>query len=248
MVPARVADRAAHVAPIHALTFEPSPVLACQRADGADDVTWFRRLPVIEHLAQPAVLVEVAAEKAPRREVMRVQDDRPRVEDLREAGLDQLAAEQLVLGVGNRPEGNLFPRPAGEHEVDAREERQLPRLRAVGGEPLRGAVEALDVDRDSRAPVLEVALHLGLDHVARVLAGDVRPEDRGDVVGPLEALEERGEPAFVGGRRILRQKRDVVSSSELHHQVARAAVRELRLRDLVHAGAVALCDLERAVL
>ena len=176
-----------------------------------------------------------------------MQDDRARVEDLGVAGFDQLAAEQLVLGVGNRPEGHSFPRLAGEHEVDAREERQLARLGAVSRKTLRGAVEALDVDRDPGAPVLEVALHLGLDHVARVVAGDVRPEDRGDVVGPLEALEERREPAFVGRRRILSQERDAVSLGELHHQVARAPVGELRLRDLVDAGAVALRDLERAV-
>ena len=111
--------------------------------------------------------------------------------------------------------------------------RQTPRLGPVSRESRRRAVEPLDVDLASAAPVREVPLHLGLDHVARGWAGVVWAEDRRNVVGQLEALEQRGEPAIVGRRRVLGQERDVARLGELHHQVPRPAVRELALRDLV---------------
>ena len=72
-----------------------------------------------------------------------------------------------------------------------------------------------------------MALHLGLDHVRGVRPRVVRAEHERDVVGLLEALQQRGQPAVVRRRRVLGEERDVVARGELHHPVARAAVGEL---------------------
>jgi hypothetical protein len=75
----------------------------------------------------------------------------------------------------------------------------------------------------------------------------VRAEHGRHVVGVLEALEERSQPAVVRRGRVLGQECHVLAAREGHHPVARAAMRELALRDLVDDRAVAAGDLERAV-
>jgi len=90
-------------------------------------------------------------------------------------------------------------------------------------------------------------LHLGLQHVARFRPGVVWTEDGAYARGRLEPLEKRAEPPVVRRSRVLCQEGDMVSTGELHHQVARPAVRELGLRDLVYACRVTARELERAV-
>ena len=64
---------------------QPALVVADQPADGHRRVHGMRDLDVVEHLAQRAELVEVAAQELRRRVVVRVQHARVGVEDLREA-------------------------------------------------------------------------------------------------------------------------------------------------------------------
>ena len=148
-------------------------------------------------------------------------------------GLDHLAPQQLVLGVRDVAVGDPPPRPARDAAVDVGEERQRPGKRAVGLERRRRAPEPLDVDLAPRRPRSRSGAPSRLDHVRGVRARVVRAEHERDVVGLREALEQRGQPAVVRGRRVLGEERDVLALGELHHPVARAAVGELVLGDAV---------------
>src|SRR5215207_3548907 len=101
MVSSRGEQRAHELPAAHALSLEPSLVGADEAADVPQRLPRSPRLPEAEHLAQRAELVEVAAEKLDGRIVVRVEHARVGVEGLGEAGLDQLAAEELVLRVRN---------------------------------------------------------------------------------------------------------------------------------------------------
>ena len=57
----------------------------------------------------------------------------------------------------------------------------------------------------------------------------------GDPLGPGERADECREPRLVGRERILAREDEDLAVGELGAEVARAAVTELRRRDLVHA-------------
>ncbi len=78
-------------------------------------------------LAQAAVLVEVATHELDRTVVVRVQDGRARVVDLDPAGVEQVSAERLVLGVGDLAEADLLPAVARVAGVDVRQEGRVTR-------------------------------------------------------------------------------------------------------------------------
>ncbi len=248
VVAQRPRQRAHERAALDPLAAQPALVVADQPADRQRRVDGVGDLDVVEHLAQRAELVEVAPQELRRRVVVRVQHAGVRVVDLRVAGLDHLAPEQLVLGVGDLAVGHLAPRRLGHAAVDVGEEAQPAREAPVGGHLRRAAAEPLDVDRAPPvAPGGEVALHLALDHVRGVGPRVVRAEHERDVGGLLEALQQRRQPAVVRGRRVLGEEGDVVALGQLHHAVAGAAVGEWTLLDPVHPRAVGGGDLERAV-
>ena len=72
---------------------------------------------------QTAVLVEVAPHELDRPVVMRVQDGGAGVVDLHPAGVEQVGAKRLVLGVGDLAKADLLPAGARVAGVDVGEER-----------------------------------------------------------------------------------------------------------------------------
>ena len=216
-------------------------------AHGAHGRAKAPRLDVAENLTQAAVLVEVAAHEGERRVMVRMQHSCARVKDLRQPCLDQLTAEQLILGVRHVPERDTLPCPACQAAVDAREKRVSPRVGAVGRQPGSRPLQPLNVDSRAATPSLEVLLELSCDHVWSVGPRNMWPEDSRDIRRLLESLEERREPAIVGRRRILSQEGDVVALRKSHDEVARVTVRELGPGNLVEHRAKALGDVDRAV-
>ena len=221
----RVGERRDQVATLYALLLEPALVRADQPAHVPQRRLRPPRLDVPEHLAQRSELVEVALEELPRRIVVRVEHAGIRMEDLGESGLDQLAAEQLVLRVRDLAVRHALPRPPRQAAVDVGQEGELSGELAVLGDAGRRPVEALDVDRGaSVAPHREMALHLRLDGVAGIGTRVVGPEDGGHVVSLLEALQQRGEPPRRCRGRVLGDEGHVVTRRELHQEIARAPV------------------------
>ena len=106
-----------------------------------------------------------------------------------------------------------------------------PGLARYSASPVGVRSKPLNVDPRSAAPGLEVLLELPRDHVWRVRSGKVRPEDSRHIRRLRESVEQRGEPALVRRRRVLRQEGDVVASGQLHDQVAGSTVRVLALRE-----------------
>ena len=245
---ARALDqRPAQGLPLHSLPGEELPVEPRLVIDGPRDVLEPEGLDVAEDLSQAPELVEVAAQELGGRIVVRVVDGRAGMEDLGVSGLDHLARQQLVLGVRHLAIGHPLPRQARDGAVHVREELKPVGIQAVLGERVRGAVEPLDVDALALAPRAEVIAHLARKHVAVARPRDVGAEHERDVVGLRESIQDRAEPLLGGGRRVLGQERHHVAARALDRKVASTAVRELRLGDLDHVGAVTVRDLQRAV-
>src|SRR5687767_1371211 len=141
------------------------------------------------------------------------------MKDLCQARFDQLTAKQLVLGIWHVPKRNALPRPACQAAVDAREERELPRVGAVRGQTTSRQLQPLNVDRTAAPPRLEVLLELPGDHVWRARSSKMRPKDTRDIRGLLESLEERGEPTVANRRRILGEEGDMRAVGQSHDQV-----------------------------
>jgi hypothetical protein len=119
---------------LHAALLQPALVGPDEAADVPQRALRAPGLAKAEHLAQRAELVEVAAEEPPWRVVVGVHDPGLRVKHLGVPRLDQLPPQQLVLGVGDLAVGHPLPGPARHRAVDVREERELPREVAVGGD------------------------------------------------------------------------------------------------------------------
>jgi hypothetical protein len=192
------------------------------------------RLAVAVHLRERAEVVEVAAQRAQRRVVVGVQDRRLRHVGLGPAVGEHVARELLILGVGQRAERRALPCPARDGPVRAAEVRRRPQL---GRPPVH----------PRPAEAAEVLEQLAAHHRARIRPREVWAGDQRDVVREREAAQERGEPARSGGLRVLGEEGDVLAAAQLHQPVARAAVRELRARDLQHACAVRAGHLAGAV-
>ena len=202
----------------------PAPVAGDERAHVAHRRAHADPLDVPDRLAQPAVLVEVAAHELDRRVVVRVQHAGARRVGLPPRGVrGQRAAERLVLAVRDVVEADLLPARPAVRRVHVGEERRVvgaehARRVAVGGERR----EELD--------------QLARDHRARVRPREMRAEDGADVGVERERLAQRGEPAG-HRRRVLGEEGDDLGARPLGAEVARAAVPELGRRDLEHLDA-----------
>ena len=192
------------------------------------------RFPVAMHLAQPAEVVEVPAQRVQRRQVMGVPHRGLGHVRLRHPGREHVARQRLVLGVGHRPERHALPRPPRHRPVRAAEEGR-------GAQLLRVAVHA------RAAEAREVLLQLAPHHRRIAASRQVRSTRECDVIREREAAQQRGEPAGPVRHRVLREECDVGPGGQLHQAVACASMRELRARDLLDVRIVPASELARAV-
>ena len=151
---------------------------------------------------------------------------RPRSARGRAAGPPRTAPR----GTGPAPTPSARPRRSRRRRTCS-----WPGKRAVRREPLRRARRAAARRSRARRRPRSRSGAPSRDLIMWLASGRalVRAEHGRDVVGLLEALEQRRQPAVVGGRRVLGEERHVVAARQRHHPVARAAVRELALVDLV---------------
>ena len=178
------------------------------------------RLDVADRLAQAAVLVEVAAHELDRRVVVRVQDGGAGVVGLAPARVrGERAAERLVLAVARRRRSGSPP--------STRAGRRRSRSTGTSG---RRAEDARLRRRRWRRTRSARARSSG----SCPARGRCGPKTAPTSLGERERLAHGGEPA--GRRRgVLGQEGDHVAARALGAEVARAAVPELRGRDLDHA-------------
>ena len=126
------------------------------------------------HLAQPAEVVEVPAQRVQRRQVVGVPHGGLGHVRLRHPGGEHVARERLILGVGHRSEGDALPRPPRHRSVRAAEEARRTQL-------LRAAVDP------RAAEAREVLLELAPHHRRVAASRQVRAAHERDVIREREA-------------------------------------------------------------
>ena len=122
-------------APRHPRAHE-RPVGRDVAAHAGRDVARRQRLAQPVDLGERAEVVEVAAERLQRRQVVRVDHRGLRHVRLRQAGGEHVARQHLVLGVADRPERHALPRPARDGAVGAAEERRRAERGGAAVDPL----------------------------------------------------------------------------------------------------------------